>query len=115
MDKLTLIKALLCEVEDQTPEPARIVASRKVIIRSRDAGVVYGELVSIDGPNITVTNGRQLWKWKAAKGHTLVDVAEYGVDAKGCKFSPASATITVFNACALLDVSGAAVKTIEAA
>lgn len=88
---------------------------RNVIVRSRDAGVIYGKFAGADGSTIHLRDGRQLWKWFAAKGHTLIDVAEYGVDASKCKFSPASATVTVFNACALIDVSDKAAKSIEAA
>jgi len=88
---------------------------RKIIVRSRDAGVVYGEYAGNDGDTIHVKNARQLWKWYAAKGHTLIDVATYGVKASNCKFSPASATVTVFNACAMIDVDAVAAASIEAA
>jgi len=88
---------------------------RKIIVRSRDAGVIYGEYAGNDGDTIHVKNARQMWKWCAAKGHTLIDVATYGVKASDCKFSPASATVTIFNACAMIDVDAAAVASIEAA
>ena len=85
---------------------------RKVIIRSRDAGVIFGDYAGNEGSTIHVTNARQLWKWEAAKGFTLIDIATYGVKASGCKFSPASATLTVFGACALIDVSEVAAASI---
>lgn len=87
---------------------------RKVIVRSRDAGVLYGEFAGNDGSTIHLTNARQLWKWCAAKGITLVDVATYGVKASDCKFSPAQATVTVFNACALISATADAAASIEA-
>jgi hypothetical protein len=87
---------------------------RKVIVRSRDAGVIYGEYAGHDGDTVHVNNGRQLWKWCAAKGISLIDLATYGAKKSDCKFSPASATVTIFNACALIDVTGEAATSIEA-
>ena len=111
MDKMQLIKMLLCEEETPTP---RNGDGRKVIVRSRDAGVIYGEYAGSDGSTIHVRNARQLWKWFAAEGISLIDVATHGVRADRCKFSPSQATVTVFNACALIDVTDAAAKSIEA-
>lgn len=87
---------------------------RKVIVRSRDAGVIYGEYDGNDGATIHLRNARQLWKWCAAKGISLIDVATYGVNKSECKFSAAKATVTVFNACALIDVTSDAAASIEA-
>ena len=86
---------------------------RKVIVRSRDAGVIFGDYMGNEGDIVHIRNGVQLWKWTAAQGISLVDVATYGVKASGCKFSPASATITVFNACALIDVTDVAATSIS--
>jgi hypothetical protein len=98
------------------PAPSNQVGpfGRKVIVRSRDAGVIYGTYAGNDGDTIHVRDARQLWKWCAAKGITLIDVATYGVKKSDCKFSPASATLTVFNACALIDVTDEAAASIEA-
>jgi hypothetical protein len=87
---------------------------RKVIVRSRDAGVLYGEYAGNDGSTVHLRNARQLWKWFAAKGISLVDVATYGVKKSECKFSDASAAVTVFNACALIGVTDVAASSIEA-
>jgi hypothetical protein len=78
---------------------------RVVIVRSRDAGVLWGNYQGRDGANIHLTNAVQMWQWKAAKGGTLVDCAIHGVEKSNCKFSTASATVTVINACALIDCS----------
>ena len=115
---LTTLKAAVALLEGITAQPAASAAigqlGRKVIVRSRDAGVIYGEYAGNDGDTIHIRNGRQLWKWKAAKGISLIDVATYGVTKSDCKFSSASATVTVFNACALIDVTDDAAKSIEA-
>lgn len=109
--------ALLEQIGTQpTEKPAGAIGAlgRKVIVRSRDAGVIYGEYAGNDGDTIHVRNARQMWKWCAAKGISLIDVATYGVRGGECRFSPASATVTVFNACALIDVTADAAARIEA-
>ena len=87
---------------------------RKVIVRSRDAGVIYGEYAGSDGSTIHLKNGVQMWKWFAAKGISLIDVANYGVKKSECRFSTVVAAVTVFNACALIDVTTEAAASIEA-
>lgn len=87
---------------------------RPVIVRSVEAGVLFGLFAGRCGSTIKLTNARQMWRWKAAKGGTLVDCAKYGVDGSGCKFSEAAVNVQVFNACALLDCSPDAAETIEA-
>lgn len=97
-----------------TPAPSTIgEVGRKVIVRSRDAGVIYGEYAGNDGSTVHLTNARQIWRWCAADGISLIDVATYGVRKSGCKFSPAQATVIVFNACAMIDVTGTAATSIE--
>ena len=116
MNKETLLAAFeIAKMLEDEQHTTCNVDGRKVIVRSKDAGVIYGEFAGADGSTIHVMNGRQLWKWFAAKGHTLIDVAEHGVDASKCKFSPSSANVTVFNACALIDVTAKAAASIEAA
>lgn len=87
---------------------------RAVIVRSQAAGVLYGNFAGRAGSTISLTNARQMWRWKAAKGGTLLDCAVFGVDGGGCKFSEAQATAQVFNACALIDCSPDASRSIEA-
>jgi hypothetical protein len=113
------LKAAIALLEVAPPQPATAAPAigqigRKVIVRSRDAGVIYGEYSGNDGDTVHVKNARQLWKWTAAKGISLIDVATYGVKKSECKFSPAAAaTVTVFNACALIDVTAEAAASIE--
>jgi hypothetical protein len=88
---------------------------RKVIVRSRDAGVLYGEYVSHDASSVTLKNAIQMWKWHAAEGFTLIDVAMNGVKKSECKFSTSAANVIVVNPCAIIDVALAATKSIEEA
>lgn len=109
---LTIEQALaLCSVLNgncaKPPEarPAEVIGAlgRPVIVRSRDAGVLFGEYAGNDESTIHLINARQMWQWTAEKGGTLVDCAAYGVKSAKCKFSVAAATATVFNACAMID------------
>ena len=109
---VTLIEAL--GAQSATNAEPIVQTGRKVIVRSRDAGVIYGEYAGNDGSTVHVKNGRQLWKWTAAEGISLIDVATYGVKKSDCKFSPASASVTVFSACALIDVTDEAAASVEA-
>lgn len=98
---------------DDEPTQSSNGDGRAVIVRSRDAGVLFGEFAGNEGSKIHLKNAVQMWKWKAEKGGTLLDCAEFGVTAKECKFSPAKGTVTVFNACALIDCSDASAKSIR--
>ena len=90
----------------ETPKQVIGKIGRPVIVRSRDAGVLFGEYQGSDGANIQLKNAVQMWSWTAAKGGTLLDCAIYGVIPSKCKFSVAStASVTVFNACAMIDCS----------
>jgi hypothetical protein len=114
---LTELKSAVALLEQFSApaQPAQIgPLGRKVIVRSRDAGVIYGEYAGNDGSTVHLKNARQLWKWFAAKGITLIDVATYGVKKSDCKFSTAQSTVTVFNACAMIDATGEAAASIEA-
>ena len=99
------LAAVLNSATKNTPDKSTMVKGdgRIVIVRSRDAGVLYGNYQGHEGSNVYLTNAVQMWKWKAANGGTLVDCASFGVENAGCKFSNSSADITVFNACALID------------
>ena len=113
-DLIEIASALGGQETKETTKPTPIgEIGRKVIVRSRDAGVIFGDYMGNEGDTVHIRNGVQLWKWTAAQGISLIDVATYGVKASECKFSLASATVTVFNACALIDVTDVAAASIS--
>ncbi len=114
LDELKNAVALLDQLQSTTTANPIGAIGRKVIVRSRDAGVIYGEYTGNDGSTVYLKNARQLWKWFAAQGISLIDVATYGVKKSECKFSTAKSTVTVFNACAMIDVTNVAYESIEA-
>ena len=86
---------------------------RAVIVHSRDAGVQFGYLDHFQAPrSISRTHGR-CGRWTAAKGGTLLDCATHGVSAG--KFSTVASAVIVIGACAIIDCTSDAVKSLEAA
>lgn len=115
IDSLTIgqAKQLAAMVAGISSAPVFSGDGRPVIVRSRDAGVLFGEYAGNEGSTVHLRNARQLWKWFAAQGGTLIDVATHGVTVSECKFSPSQATVTVFNACALIDCTADAAASIR--
>ena len=118
IDNLTIgeAKALAAMFQGQAQSPSTIKGDgRPVIVRSRDAGVQFGYLeeYSPAGAVVVVRNARQMWSWTAAEGGTLLDCATHGVRAG--KFSTVSSRVIVLNACAIIDCTEKAVKTLESA
>lgn len=57
-----------------------------VVVRTRDAGVHAGKLVSRDGRECELTESRRLWYWKVAEnGAFLSGVATVGLDHRHSK------------------------------
>lgn len=118
LDELTIgqlkqvadIAHLLTGKNTSSPSPH---IGRVVIVRSRDAGVLYGECVAVNGHDVTLKNARQMWYWKALTGFVLVDCATKGVKSDACKFSTHQKELTVFNVCAIFDVEPDAFKSLE--
>jgi len=122
IDELTIGElrqvAKLAHAIDGTSQPqtqTHIPPTRKSIVRSRDHGVVYGEVLSIDGRTVTVKNARQMWSWKAATGFVLIDVANYGCVASECKFSsPSTSPILMLESCAVIEMTDTAIASCDA-
>lgn len=113
LEQAVAIAQVLSAKADTPPTAAIGKLGRPVIVRSRDAGVIFGEYTGNDGSTVHLANARQMWKWQAAEGGTLIDCATKGVNPAGCKFSPSQATVTVFNACALIDCTEQAANSIR--
>lgn len=118
IDNLTIgeAKALASMFAGQAQNQSVIKGDgRAVIVRSRDAGVQFGYLqeYAADGSTVTIKNARQMWSWTAAEGGTLLDCAMHGV--KGGKFSTAADRVIVIGACAIIDCTEKAVKSLESA
>ena len=100
---LALAAALNSTKQEDKPTQSIGEMGRPVIVRSRDAGVLFGDYAGNDGSTVHLKNAVQMWQWFAEKGGTLLDCAQFGVKADKCKFSVSRGTATIFNACALID------------
>ena len=85
-----------------------------VIVRSRDAGVHAGELVSRDGDEVVLTRSRRLWYWVCAKGDFLSGVARHGLDTKESKIG-GEIDVTVLGVCEVIACSDASAESIRSA
>jgi hypothetical protein len=100
----------LLDGSDHAPQAVK-GGGRPVIVRSRDAGVQFGHLDRHEGSTVYLTSARQMWSWTAAEGGTLLDCATHGV--KAGKFSTVASAVIVIGACAIIDCTAKAVKTLE--
>ena len=86
--------------------------ARYVIVRSRDAGVHAGELVSRNGREVKLANSRRIWYWSGAA--SLSELSQYGAkNVSSCKFSVKVPEIELLEACEVITCSPAAEKMIR--
>lgn len=86
---------------------------RHVIARCYSAGVHAGEVVSVDGENVTLKNSRRLWSWKAKEGVALSGVAQHGLKKDGGKVDVVNPEIYLTGVCELIPTSAAAKDSID--
>lgn len=91
-------------------------AGRKVVVRARDAGVHFGELLGHDGRTVTLGNARRIWRWRGA--NTLNEVATKGVEpgtGRGgyTRVSDPVERIDLLEACEILTATDEAATSIE--
>ena len=85
-----------------------------VMVRSANAGVFFGNLVSRQGDEVTLTNARRCWYWKGAS--TLSELATRGpAKPKECKFPAATeGEHLVLGVCEVLPVTARALEALDA-
>lgn len=86
----------------------------KVMIRSTNAGVFYGKLVSRDGDTVVLKNSRRVWYWAGAA--TLSELATRGTSKPTeCKFpAPIQGRHTILGVCEIIEMTDEAVKSLDA-
>ena len=103
------------------PTESAFPIGKKVIIRGRNAGVLFGTLVSVrNEAGVTVyrlKDSRRLYQWFCKSGITLEDVAVYGIDDEKSKITSTVPLIDVTDSeiSLLIPVSEESAKTIESA
>lgn len=96
------------------PGIADHLIGKHVIIRATAAGVHAGILAAHDGgATVRLTSSRRLWRWSAAKGHTLSGVAKYGLKEGWTKIAAALDDLIITDACEIIATTPEAQTSIE--
>ncbi len=83
-----------------------------VIVRSRDAGVHAGTLVSNKGRTVVLKDSIRIWYWSGAA--TLSELAVYGPkNPTSCKFAVPVNEIALLEACEIIACEPAGEKAIK--
>jgi hypothetical protein len=81
------------------------------LVRSKSAGVFFGEVVNIDGQTVEMRNARRVWYWSGAA--SLSQLAVDGTsDPKNCKF-PVAVSVTVFEVIEIIDMTEKAINSLS--
>jgi hypothetical protein len=84
-----------------------------VLIRSPNAGVFVGGLVSHTDGTVVLNDARRLWYWAGAS--SLSELAMKGVSRpKECKFPCAVPQMTILRVCEIIPMTAEAVATLAA-
>lgn len=85
---------------------------KKVIIRTENAGVFFGEIKERNGQEATITNCRRLWQWKGAA--SLSQLAVEGVKyPEDCMFTITVDEMTIFEIIEIIPCTEKAIKSIN--
>jgi hypothetical protein len=95
--------------------PVALTPGTAVIVRTSAAGVHYGIYRGHNGREVTLTDSRRLWYWKAAKSISLSGVAEYGINQGASRIAPAVANVTLLEACEIIVITDVAATSIREA
>ena len=87
--------------------------NKKYVVRTRDAGVFYGEIESRNHEEVTMKNVRKLWYWNGACA--VEQLAMEGVKCPNdCKFTVMVSSMIIANPIQIIEASETACKSIEA-
>ena len=79
-----------------------------MIVRCKDAGVHFGELVDYYDRTVVLCGSRRLWSWKTKQEHTLSGVARCGIDQSESKLSGVVDNLILLEACEIIPVTSSA-------
>lgn len=86
---------------------------KKVIIRTENAGVFFGEIKERNGQEAIITNARRLWYWDGAA--SLSQLAVEGVKKpENCKFTVTVEEMMVLGVIEIIPCTEQAVESINA-
>lgn len=99
----------------QTTSIEKYNIGKMVIVRCRDAGVHYGELVNYEGREVVLKNSRRMYYWRSAKSATLSACAVYGIKSNSRIMAFISGEIVLPEACEILPCSDESISSIGGA
>lgn len=85
------------------------IINNKCIIRSYEAGIYFGTVVSVDGDTVRVENARNIWKWEGAS--CLSQIANDGI--RGGKVSQVVRSMVLFRCCQIIPCTERAIKNLS--
>ena len=86
--------------------------NQKVLVRTENAGVFYGEIELRTGNEVIMRNTRRIWYWSGA--FTLSALATRGTsDPDSCKFSCYVDSITLLGVIEIIPCTKEAIKSID--
>ena len=89
-----------------------MVLNKKCIVRCDRSGVVYGEVVSVNGSTVELRNARKIYYWQGAM--TLFQLATEGTqEPEGCQFTVIVESVLVLDAIEIIPCTAAAIESIE--
>ena len=90
----------------------REMLNKHVIIRSSDAGVFAGTLLSKRANEVTLSNARRIWYWEGAA--SLSQLSQEGTTLPDkCKFPMEVPLITIIGVCEIIPTTEKAKKSID--
>ena len=107
---------MIDEVKYIRAESVRSIEDRQYIdsykiIRSKDAGVFFGKIESVNDSTVRLSDARRIWYWDGAA--SLSQLAIDGTSKpENCKF-PEAVNVTVFGVCEILDITEKAFKSLS--
>jgi hypothetical protein len=85
---------------------------KKVLIRAKEAGVFYGELVERNGSEVKLKNAMRIWYWDGA-----ASMSQLAVDGtkkpENCKFTVNVDEIEILGVIEIIPCTPAAIESIE--
>lgn len=85
------------------------IYGKKVVVRSRDAGVFFGVLDYMDGETVCLSKARNIWSWEGAT--CLNQIARDGILTG--EVSQAVDSIVLTSVCQVIMLTGKAMKNLE--
>ena len=82
------------------------MVGQQVLVRTRDAGVHFGEVTSIKGDEVILKDATRIWRWRGA--YTLSELSQCGADEAYTRISMAVPEIRLIEAIEVIPCSAAA-------